>query len=99
MTAAVTIPNEPILCCPACGNAGELGAIRFLVDVTSWAEVLRERGGVLELAGPLRPSMQDEHARPRLECWAVRPAPDNRVCGHRWDLPADIRGLVWRIRS
>lgn len=98
MTAAATTPSEPIMRCPACGNAGEQ-PIRFLVDVTSWAEVLRERGGVLELAGPLRPSMQDAHARPRLECWALRPAPDNRLCGHRWEIPAAIRGLVWRLRS
>ncbi|MCZ7682445.1 MAG: hypothetical protein M5U28_28100 [Sandaracinaceae bacterium] len=99
MTAPITIPREPVIRCPACGNAGERGAIRYIVDVTSWAEVLRERGGVLELSGPLRPSMQDAPAHPRLECWAVRPAPDNRVCGHRWELPAVIRGLVWRVRS
>lgn len=99
MTAPVATPTEPIIRCPACGNSGERGVIRYVVDVTSWAGVLRERGGVLELAGPLRPSMQDAPARPRLECWAVRPAPDNRVCGHRWDLPAVVRGLVWRVRS
>ena len=89
----------PILVCPCCGNMGERGVIRYVVDVTSWAEVLRERGGVLELAGPLHPTKQDAPARPRLECWAMRPAPDNRSCGHRWELPSEIRGLVWRVRS
>jgi hypothetical protein len=99
MTTATEEAPVPIIRCPSCGNAGDRGVIRYIVDVTSWAEVLRERGGVLELAGPLRPTMQDAPARPRLECWALRPAPDNRLCCHRWELPPEIRGLVWRVGS
>lgn len=92
--------TPPELRCPRCGNDGTKGVIRYLVYVTSWAEVLGlRRGDVLELAGPLAPTMQDQPARPRLECWAVRPAPDNRVCGHRWELPAGVRGIAWRVRS
>ncbi|MBZ0121638.1 MAG: hypothetical protein K8H88_31870 [Sandaracinaceae bacterium] len=101
MTTEVGTGAEPVeLRCPSCRNDGTRGVIRFLADVTSWAEVLGlRRGDVLELAGPLALSMRDHHARPRLECWAVRPAPDNRVCGHRWDLPAGVRGIAWRVRS
>lgn len=92
--------NELVIRCPACGNDGRRGAIRYLVDVASWAEVIAlRRGDVLELAGPLAPTMQDAPARPRLECWAVRPAPDNRVCAHRWELPDGVRGIAWRVRS
>lgn len=97
-TSTKPVPASPLRC-PSCGNGGERGVIRYLADVISWAEVLRESNGVLEVAGPLRPTMQDAPARPRLECWALRPAPDNRLCGHRWDLPSDIRGLVWRVGS
>lgn len=99
MSTATEAIDAPLIRCPSCGNVGDRGAIRYLVDVVSWAEVLRERGGVLELAGPLRPTMQDAPARPRLECWAIRPSPDNRLCGHRWELPSEIRGLVWRVGS
>jgi hypothetical protein len=99
-TNARRAPDAPVLRCPSCGNDGTLGVFRYLVDIVSWAEVIALRhGDVLELAGPLARTMHDKPARPRLECWAFRPPPDNRFCGHRWDLPADVRGIAWRLRA
>lgn len=92
--------DTPILRCPNCGNDGTRGVFRYLVDVVSWAEVIAlRRGDVLELAGPLAPTMNDKAERPRLECHAIRPAPDNRYCGHRFALPTNITGIAWRVRS
>lgn len=84
--------------CPACGNDGSRGTIRYLVQVVQWAEVVAlRRGDVLELAGPLTRSMRDEPARARLECWAVDEK--ERVCGRRFELPAGLRGIAWRVDS
>jgi len=92
--------DAPTLRCPNCGNDGRRGVFRYLVDVVSWAEVIAlRRGDVLELAGPLAPTMNDKAERPRLECHAIRPAPDNRYCGHRFPLPESITGIAWRVRS
>lgn len=99
-TAAGPTPEAPVLHCPSCGNDGTRGVFRYMVDVVSWAEVIAlRRGDVIELAGALAPTMNDKVERPRLECHAIRPAPDNRFCGHRWTLPESIRGIAWRVPS
>lgn len=84
--------------CPACGNDGSRGTIRYLVQAVQWAEVVAlTRGDVLELAGPLTRSMRDEPARARLECRAVDEK--DHVCGRRFELPAGVRGIAWRVAS
>lgn len=98
MTREETV-SSPSLTCPSCGNDGTHGAIRYLVDVVSFAEVIALDEGVLRLAGPLSPTMQDPHARPRFECWAVGPSPANRVCGRRWPVPDGIVRVAWQVRS
>jgi hypothetical protein len=98
MTAAEATTSCELRC-PSCGNDSSRGVVRYLVDVPSWADALRVRAGVLEVRGPLAPVMGAKSSRPRLECHALRPAPDNRYCGHQWELPESIRGIAWRVRS
>jgi hypothetical protein len=82
--------------CPTCGNDGTTSTIRYLVDGVSRAIILALReGGVLELAGPAASSRRRE--RPKLECWAIRA--DQRICFTRWELPASITGVAWRVAS
>ncbi len=85
--------------CPACGNDGGLGEVRYLVEVVSSAEVVALRkGAVLELTGPPTRSTRDEPARSWLECRAEVDDGD-RLCGRRFEVPAGIRGICWRVGS
>jgi hypothetical protein len=83
--------------CPACGNDGERGEVRYLVDGSSRTAVVALCAGVIELAGPTPSSARG--ARPRLECWALRSTNGQTVCRRQWDLPEGIRGITWRVRS
>lgn len=85
------------LCCPTCGNRGDRGAIRYVVDGATRAAIVSLRNGVLELAGPAASSRRGE--RPALECWAIRSTSAQRLCLARWELPAFVVGVAWRVAS
>jgi hypothetical protein len=98
MSAPIAIDaSADELRCPTCGNAGDQGEIRYLVDGTARTAVLALAAGVLELAGPSPSSRRG--ARPRLECWALRSTNSQSVCRRQWDLPSGIIGITWRVRS
>jgi hypothetical protein len=81
--------------CPTCGNDGEAGAIRYVVDDQVASIVLIPcYEGVLVLDRPAPSSTRNE--RPTLECRAVlrRHGP---VCATRWPLPTAVTAITWRV--
>lgn len=86
--------------CPRCGNDGADGVVYYLVDTVLEAEVCAlGRAATLELAGPPALTTSRPSGRPRLECRAVCSDRDGRVCGAQWELPAEVRGVAWRVPS
>lgn len=92
---SASVRRVPIgITCPACGNDGSRGAIRFVASATSSAEIVAFRRDVLELVAAVGRS--GDATFPYLRCKAPVEGVA-RECDRAFPVPTSLVGIAWRF--